>query len=98
MAERKVKVYGCNNREPLADSLLVQDGWIWKYREPKIKTVKVLMTKDCQYTLSELGKKDAKCFRCVHRASSRATKRASASPEAQGAKAAEDGLMKARSV
>ena len=92
MAQRKVKVYGCHNREPLADSLLVQDGWVWKYREPKVKTVKVLMTKDCQYTLSSLGKKDAKCFRCVHRVNSRATKRESASPEPQGARAAKVGL------
>ena len=69
MAERKVKVYGCHNREPLAESLLVQDGWIWKYREPKLKTIKVEMTKDCQYTLSDLGQRDAKCDGCKWRAS-----------------------------
>ena len=84
-----MKMYGCYDRSTLAENLLVQDGWIWKYREPKLKTIKVEMTKDCQYTKTALGIKDDKCKGCIHQSevaaknlgSVRKRRRAKAVPE-----------------
>lgn len=98
MAQRKVKVYGCHNRKPLAEKLLVQDGWIWPYREPKVKAVPVLMTKQCQYTMTDLGKKDTRCIGCKHKGATVVTNWAFASQDYRAAKAAKHGLDKGQSV
>ena len=64
-------IYGCHNRKPLKDQALVQDGW-WRigYHQEARRTVTVpdLMTKDCRYTHTDLGRVDAKCSGCKHRA------------------------------
>lgn len=63
-------VYGCHNREPLRDEAVVRSGWI-KFREtltPVRVRIPDEMSKDCQYTKSDLGQADAKCDGCKHRA------------------------------
>lgn len=63
--------YGCHNRKPLRDRRWVQDGWEvrGRSREPKVITIPDPMTKDCQYTHTELGQADPKCAGCKWRAS-----------------------------
>ena len=48
----------------VADVLCVDDGL---QRIPKLTSVPFRMAKDCQYTLTELGKVDARCDGCKHR-------------------------------
>ena len=38
----------------------------FKDKTAKLKTIKVEMTKDCQYTKTALGIKDDKCKGCIH--------------------------------
>lgn len=61
-------VYGCHNREPLRDTAVVWDGRHPVNWTPYVKGVPVPMSKDCRYTHSDLGQKDAKCDGCKHRA------------------------------
>lgn len=66
-------VYGCHNREPLRDTALVQSGWARLQNEPVVEAkymtvIPAPMSKDCQYTSSDLGQADAKCEGCKHRA------------------------------
>jgi hypothetical protein len=62
---------GCHNREPLRDYVVVQDGWnndpTTQTRSARMVMIKDPMTKDCQYTLSDLGKADPKCAGCKWR-------------------------------
>ena len=65
-------VYGCHNREPLKATSVVPAGWTtMTYPHTEVRVVERIhdpMTKDCQYTHSELGQADAKCDGCKHRA------------------------------
>jgi len=65
-------VYGCHNRAPLKDKAVVQAGWhriIHPHTEARvITTIPDPMTKDCQYTHSDLGHADARCAGCRHKA------------------------------
>lgn len=62
---------GCHNRAPLSERAEVQDGWIpamdGESRLPKMIEVPDPMTKDCQYTHTDLGQADAGCSGCTHR-------------------------------
>ena len=64
-------IYGCHNRNPLKDAATVPDGWgeMAPFVQARI-TVSVpdLMSKDCRYTHTDLGRVDAKCSGCKHRA------------------------------
>lgn len=57
---------GCFNREPFKDSMIVQDGaYLDGYTSsPRLKSSPFRMAKDCQYTLTELGKVDPQCAGC----------------------------------
>lgn len=66
--------YGCHNHAARSDTLEVQDGWRedtthgHPSRRPKMTVIPDPMTKDCQYTHTDLGMTDAKCDGCRHRA------------------------------
>lgn len=54
--------YGCWNRNPYRDYHIPTGAEnLRKYRIPHV------MTRDCQYRLTELGKSDAKCVGCKHK-------------------------------
>ncbi len=62
---------GCHNRNPLKETIDVQDGWyesrIYRHngsftRTPFMKTITDPMTKTCQYQV--LHKDDPKCKDC----------------------------------
>lgn len=58
--------HGCHNRQDLKTSAIVQDGW-WMdgtTRYPRMVSVPVPMTKDCQYT--RLNPADPACTGCRH--------------------------------
>lgn len=59
---------GCHNRAPLREEIRMQDGWSRyggdAYRVAAMRTYPVPMTKECQYTKTELGKVDAGCDGC----------------------------------
>ena len=52
-------VYGCHNREPFRDRVYYPVRW-GAYLDSR----EFRMATDCQYTLTELGKKDEKCEGC----------------------------------
>lgn len=63
--------WGCHNRDPLKDTVVVQQGWTEYYYDPRLRTatrqpvmVELAdpMTKDCQYTLSAPA--DPRCTGC----------------------------------
>ena len=61
---------GCHNRAPLREEIRTQDGWNGygsAYRIAEMRTYPVPMTKECQYTKTELGKVDAGCDGCKWR-------------------------------
>lgn len=61
--------YGCHNRPPFKASTKVADGH-WDdgvQRIPKLVFIPFRMNTDCQYTSTELGKKDPRCTNCNHR-------------------------------
>lgn len=60
---------GCHNRKDFRPSYPAQDGWYMDgvTRTPRLVPVKFSMTKDCQYTFTELGQKDAGCLGCNRR-------------------------------
>ncbi len=65
----KAKAYGCFNRPEFKHVYPAQDGW-WvdgTTRHQRMVKVPFRMAYDCQYTLSELGKNDAKCTGCKHK-------------------------------
>ena len=49
--------YGCYNRQPYAPVFMAKDG-------KREVFVDFKMTHDCQYTKSDLGKKDPQCVGC----------------------------------
>lgn len=63
-------VYGCHNRKPLNDRAVVPDGWGQLARNIHVRltvTVPDEMSKECQYTHTDLGQMDPKCAGCEHR-------------------------------
>jgi hypothetical protein len=52
------KTYGCHNRPPFAPFYYATGG-----RQP----IPHVMTRDCQYRKTDLGKADPKCEGCKHR-------------------------------
>lgn len=64
-----MKPYACKDREPYVQTVRMQGGWIQggPYRVAEMKDVPFRMNPDCQYTLTELGKVDARCGDCKHR-------------------------------
>ena len=60
---------GCRNRAPYVTSILMQDGWIddFRTRTPRMVAVPFRMERDCQYTLTDLGRKDTRCTGCKWR-------------------------------
>lgn len=64
-----MKTYGCYNREPYVKSVEVQDGWervgSWKF--PVVINVPFVMSPQCNYKDTELGKKDGRCEGCKWR-------------------------------
>lgn len=61
--------YGCHDRPPFRPILIVQDGWYLDgvTRTPKLASTPFRMAPECQYTLTELGQKDARCNDCKHK-------------------------------
>lgn len=61
--------YGCYNRQPLHDLLLVQDGWLMDtdetgtIRTPIYRVISHTMSTDCKYHLEH---DDPKCSGCIH--------------------------------
>ena len=61
--------YGCYNRKDYRPKLMVQDGW-WldgQARMAKVRQIPFTMTKDCQYTKTDLGQADEGCHGCKRR-------------------------------
>jgi hypothetical protein len=62
--------YGCHNREPFRESVLVQDGWIETIvqgqlaRVARMKAIPFRNMRECGYQLSEIGKADPRCVGC----------------------------------
>lgn len=56
--------YGCFNRAPYAPIVVIRAATA---AAPEVSYPHV-MAKDCQFTLSELGKADARCAGCVWKA------------------------------
>jgi len=58
--------YGCHNRREYKDKLIVQDGW-WldgQSRAAKMFQIPFAMSRQCQYTKTDLGKADHRCHGC----------------------------------
>lgn len=61
--------YACFNRPPFRTHMKAADGH-WDdgvQRIPKLTYIPFRMNPDCQYALSDLGKKDPKCHNCIRR-------------------------------
>lgn len=60
--------YRCFNRPPFRETFHAQDGWFHREgadtRLPKIVNIPFRMSKQCEYSLSDLGKADAGCAGC----------------------------------
>ena len=61
--------YGCHNRTPFRDVYPVQDGHFMdgKTRVPRMTAAKHVLSRDCQYTKSDLGRVDPGCVGCKWR-------------------------------
>lgn len=55
--------YGCYNRKPYKPTLWVQNGWFSTGARVMVE-VPFVMSKECQYTTTELGQKDSGCIGC----------------------------------
>ena len=62
--------YQCHNRGAFAPSMAVQDGWYMDgyTRTPRMVPMPFRMSKDCEYSTSELGQKDKGCDGCKWKA------------------------------
>ena len=61
--------YACHNRKPFNPFHHAQDGYYANSasRLQKLVDVPHVMTTDCQYTKTDLGKTDPKCEGCKHK-------------------------------
>ena len=59
-------VNGCHNRRPFRASQVVQDGWFIDgvTRIAKVIQIPFRMSPLCNYTYTELGQADTKCYGC----------------------------------
>jgi hypothetical protein len=62
--------YGCFDRAPYLTSMPVADGHFMDgyTRTPRMVAMPFRMSKDCNYTTTELGQKDEKCHGCKWKA------------------------------
>lgn len=67
-------VYGCHNRAPFRDTVVVQQGWkSWRAADGPIERESVLveipfrMSRVCEFTKSALGQADKRCTGCSWR-------------------------------
>lgn len=67
--------YGCHNRAPFRDTLVVQDGWLEindgfgnPTRCAQWKRIPFRNRPDCGYTVSKLGQQDPRCEGCKWKA------------------------------
>lgn len=74
--------YGCFNRKPYAKTLTVNDGRRLERIDERtvvshqlVREVPFRMSTHCNYTHTELGRKDTECFGCMWRTHSGADKR-----------------------
>ena len=71
---KPIQLNGCHNRPPFIKSYIAQNG-VFKdkiehgnqWLKLSGKNVKVVTSKDCQYTKSNEGKIDPKCDGCNHK-------------------------------
>lgn len=65
--------YGCFGRKPFRETFQAQDGWtsatltpdiVPSTRKPQMVTIPFRMSKQCEYSLTELGKADKGCVDC----------------------------------
>ncbi len=64
--------YGCHNREPFRETVMVQDGWTQSKPEassrlPRMVATPFRMSQLCEYRHTDLGKADARCVGCKWR-------------------------------
>ena len=71
--------YGCHNRKPFKESMVVQDGWVdmpckingnWHDYVDAMRSLQrspFRMAQTCQFTLTELGRIDPRCDGCTHK-------------------------------
>jgi hypothetical protein len=55
--------YQCHNRAPFAESVQAQNGWTLDGRR-QLESVALKASRNCEYTLSALGKADKECVGC----------------------------------
>ena len=60
-----MKPYQCHNRPPFKTETVLQD-----HHGRVVSQWPAVMAKDCRYTHTELGKADARCDGCKHKAES----------------------------
>lgn len=63
-------VYGCHNRPPFKDHVeIIPDAWDddGVTRTSRLKTIPFTMSRQCNYTHTELGQKDPRCQGCKWR-------------------------------
>lgn len=60
---------GCFDRKPLSTRIVVADGWFQDgyTRTPRMVSIPDPMTKQCNYTTTELGRVDPFCTDCKHK-------------------------------
>ena len=60
---------GCHNRKPFQEKMVAQDGWFMDgvTRYPKMISSEFRMSSGCEYSKTELGKKDNGCTDCKWR-------------------------------
>ena len=62
--------YRCFNHRPFRDTMMVQDGYYMTgdTRIPKMVKVPFRMSRECEYSKTDLGKADARCVGCDNKA------------------------------
>jgi hypothetical protein len=60
--------YGCHNRNPFSQTVMVQDGYTsgGSHRIDHVIEIPFRMAINCQYTKTDLGKVDKYCQGCKH--------------------------------
>ena len=60
--------YGCHDRAPFIATMTAQDGWVddFRTRTPHMVESPIRSEPECQFTLSALGRNDARCSGCSH--------------------------------
>ena len=58
--------YGCKDRAPFAKTLQVQAGWLMNGAR-RMKEIDFRMSRECEFTKTELGRIDKQCAGCTHK-------------------------------